>query len=153
MDKIPGANMGMKDLQTLTIGEITIACLDTPGHLDEHVSFVITHVTPKSTKIPFLFCGDTMFVGGCGKVFTGKYDVMFNSLHKLINLPYETPLYCAHEYTKSNLKFAKFVDPENPALFAKIAQVDDLLSKNLYTVGSPIGQEKDYNPFFTCLQS
>jgi len=119
-DKIPGANMSMKDLQTMSIGDITIACLDTPGHMEEHVSFIVTHVTAESTKIPFLFCGDTLFVAGCGWVFTGKYDVMLNSLHKLINLPFETPIYCAHEYTKSNLKFAKFVDPENTALDAKI---------------------------------
>lgn len=142
----------MKDLQTMTIGDLTIACLETPGHMDEHVSYVVTHVTPSSTKIPFLFCGDTLFIGGCGKVFTGKFDVMFNSLHKLINLPFETPVYCAHEYTKSNLRFAKYVDPENPAVDAKIDQIETLSKtmENSYTVGSPIGQEKDYNPFFTC---
>ena len=65
-DKIPGATLSMQDLSTMTIGDITLACLTTPGHLEEHVSFVVTHVTPTSTKIPFLFCGDTLFIGGCG---------------------------------------------------------------------------------------
>jgi hydroxyacylglutathione hydrolase len=65
-EKIPGASLSMQDLQTMTIGDITIACLTTPGHLKEHVAYVVTHVTPTSTKIPFLFCGDTLFIGGCG---------------------------------------------------------------------------------------
>jgi len=137
-EKIPGATISMKDLQTMSIGEITIACLNTPGHLEEHVSYVLTHVTHSSTKIPFLFCADTLFIAGCGWVFTKNYEAMFNSLHKLINLPSETLLFCAHEYTLSNLRFAQFVDPENPAIENKRILVEDLLSKGMFSVGSPI---------------
>lgn len=61
----------MSDLQTMTLGDLCICCMETPGHTTDHVSFVVTHVTPESTKIPFLFCGDTLFVGGCGRLLGG----------------------------------------------------------------------------------
>jgi hydroxyacylglutathione hydrolase len=64
----------MKDLQTMEIGDITICCLETLGHTPDHVSFIVTHVTPQSTKTPFLFCGDTMFVGGCGRLLGGTAE-------------------------------------------------------------------------------
>jgi hydroxyacylglutathione hydrolase len=58
----------------MTLGDLAICCMETPGHTLDHVSFVVTHVTPKSTKIPFLFCGDTMFIGGCGRLFEGTAE-------------------------------------------------------------------------------
>lgn len=134
----------------MTIGEITIACLSTPGHMEEHVSYVVTHVTPTSSKIPFLFCGDTLFIGGCGRVFTGNYAQMYQSLNKLINLPQETLVFCAHEYTLSNLKFAKFIDSDNDFINHKHSEVSSLLAQGLFSVGSPIHLERAYNPFFTC---
>lgn len=66
--RIPGVTHQMRDLETMTIGDICICCMDTPGHTAEHVSFIVTHVTPESTKTPLLFTGDTLFVGGCGRL-------------------------------------------------------------------------------------
>lgn len=73
LNKIPGleAHNAMEDLQTFTIGDICICCLDTPGHTQDHCVYVVTHVTPESNKNPFLFCGDTLFVGGCGRLLDG----------------------------------------------------------------------------------
>ena len=138
---IPGATKRMNDLDTMTIGDLTFACLDVPGHTKEHVAFAVTHVTETSTKIPFLFSGDTLFTGGCGRIFTGTAEQLFYSLQKLINLPYDTLLFCGHEYTKSNLKFAKFVDPDNIYVDVKMEQVDDILSRGQFTVGTRLGDE------------
>jgi hydroxyacylglutathione hydrolase len=98
----------------MQVGEICICAMETPGHTAEHVSYVITHVTPDSTKTPFLFSGDTLFVGGCGRLLDEELctaEHLFSSLQTLINLPNETLLFCGHEYTQANLKFAKYIEP------------------------------------------
>ena len=128
--------------------------MNVPGHTKEHVAFVVTHVTETSTKIPFLFSGeffiilnllgDTLFIGGCGRVFTGTSEQLFYSLQKLINLPQDTLLFCGHEYTKANLKFAKFVDPDNTAIDMKMDQVDEILEGGGFSVGSRLGEELHY---------
>ena len=76
IENIPGLKPenAMDDLQTMTIGDLCICCMETPGHTTDHCSFVVTHVTPESNKNPFLFCGDTMFVGGCGRLLGGTAD-------------------------------------------------------------------------------
>ena len=104
----------------MTIGDLSVCCMETPGHTTDHVSFVVTHVTPDSTKTPFLFCADTLFIGGCGRVLGGTAEQLFYSLQRLINLPAETLIFCGHEYTLANLAFAKFLEPENPMIEAKI---------------------------------
>lgn len=83
----------------MQIGDICICCIETPGHTIDHVSYVITHVTPESTKTPFLFSGDTLFIGGCGRILGGTAEQLFYSLLKLVNLPNETLVFCGHEYT------------------------------------------------------
>lgn len=79
-DGIPGHTILMKDLETMTIGDICICCMETPGHTEDHVSYIVTHVTPTSTKIPLLFCADTLFIGGCGRILGGTYEQLFYSL-------------------------------------------------------------------------
>jgi hydroxyacylglutathione hydrolase len=102
-DGIPGHTKVMTDLETLTFGDLTICCMETPGHTVDHVSYIVTHVTPTSTKVPFLFCADTLFIGGCGRLLGGTAEQLFFSLQKLMHLPAETLVFCAHEYTLSNL--------------------------------------------------
>ena len=148
--RIPAHTKTMKDLETVEIGDLCICCLHTPGHTSSHVSFVITHVTPISTKIPFLFCGDTLFIGGCGRLLGGTAEQLFYSLQKLINLPAETLVFCAHEYTLSNLKFAKYIEPSNPVIDAKIEQVQKIRDLNEFSVGSKLGEERFFNPFIRC---
>lgn len=87
----------------MTIGELCICCLHTPGHTQDHCSFVVTHVTPDSTKTPFLFSGDTLFTAGCGRLMGGTAGKLLQSLRTLMSLPNETLLFCGHEYTVKNL--------------------------------------------------
>jgi len=78
--EIPGATRRMKDLETMTIGDLCVCCMETPGHTEEAVSYVVTHVTPDSTKVPFLFSADTLFIGGCGRLLGGTAEQLFYSL-------------------------------------------------------------------------
>ena len=107
----------------MELGDLCICCMDTPGHTAEHVCYIVTHVTPQSTKTPLLFCGDTLFIGGCGRLLDPEHctaETLFYSLQKLINLPNETLVMCGHEYTEANLKFAKYIEPENPMIDHKL---------------------------------
>ena len=143
----------LKDLWTMQVGEICICAMETPGHTAEHVSYVITHVTPDSTKTPFLFSGDTLFVGGCGRLLDDELcmaEHLFYSLQKLINLPNETLLFCGHEYTLSNLKFAKYIEPLNPMIDHKIKQAEQALARGEFTLPSKLMEERLYNPFIRC---
>ena len=100
----------------MTSGDICLCLMETPGHTKDHCSFIVTHVTPESDKNPFLFCGDTLFVGGCGRLLDGTSDQLLASLQKLMALPNETLLFCGHEYTVKNLEFAAMLEPDNPMI-------------------------------------
>lgn len=146
-DVIPHANKLMKDLETMTIGELCIACMHTPGHIRSHVCYVVTHVAEKSTKIPFLFCGDTLFIGGCGRIFDGTHEELYNSLKTLSYLPNDTFVFPGHEYSQKNLEFCLKLDPENEFLKDKYEWVKDMRKKGEFTVGGRLIEEKLYNPF------
>lgn len=137
----------MKDLETISIGDLCIACMHTPGHLKSHVVYVVTHVTSDSTKIPFLFCGDTLFAGSVGKVFNGTYEELYNSIKKIFYLPNDTLFYCGHEYTVNNLKFNLKLDPENEFLKDKLEWAQKTVDKGDFTVGSRLVEERIYNAF------
>mmetsp|Transcript_37007 Transcript_37007/g.38371 ORF Transcript_37007/g.38371 Transcript_37007/m.38371 type:complete len:377 (-) Transcript_37007:78-1208(-) len=137
----------MKDLETLTIGDLCFACMYTPGHLKTHVSYVVTHVAENSTKIPFLFCGDTLFCGSVGKVFNGTYEELYDSISKIMNLPNDTLLFCGHEYTVNNLKFNLKVDPNNDFIKDKLDWAIQTVESGNFTVGSRLVEEKLYNAF------
>lgn len=137
----------------MEVGDLCICCMATPGHTAEHVSYIITHVTPESTKTPFLFTGDTLFIGGCGRLLDQPYadaEHLFYSLQKLINLPNETLLFCGHEYTLANLKFAKYIEPDNPMIDIKIQQVEMAVKNGEFSVPSKLMDERLYNPFIRC---
>ena len=149
----PEANLQLNDLQTMEIGDLCICCMETPGHTAEHVSFIVTHVTPESTKTPLLFCGDTLFIGGCGRLLDlphSNAEHLFYSLQKLINLPNETLVFCGHEYTVANVKFAKYIDPENPMIDHKLKQAEEAVAQGNFTVPSKLMEERLYNPFIRC---
>ena len=112
--------------------------LDVPGHTSGHIAYYNDR---------YLFCGDTLFVAGCGRLFEGTPDQMLNSLNKLKNLPIDTKVYCAHEYTLANLKFAKHVEPENDDISNKIRLCENLRQNNIPTVPSTINSELKTNPF------
>ena len=117
----------------------------TPGHTLDHLSYFSFHQNE-----PLLFCGDTLFSGGCGRLFEGTPDQMHNSLSKLAALPKHTKVFCTHEYTQSNLKFAIEVEPNNIALKKKIESVNLLRKKDKQTLPSTIELELQINPFLRC---
>ena len=114
--------------------------LDVPGHTRGHIAYV-------ASSHDWLFCGDTLFAGGCGRLFEGTPAQMTASLEKLVALPDATQVYCAHEYTLSNLRFALAVEPGNAALQARFADEQAKRDRGLPTVPSSIGLEKATNPF------
>ena len=100
-----------------------------------------------------LFCGDTLFGAGCGRLFEGTPEQMSASLDGLAALPDDTLVYCAHEYTEMNLRFALAVEPENAALLARVAKVAALRGAGQPSVPSTLGEEKATNPFLRCTET
>jgi hydroxyacylglutathione hydrolase len=121
--------------------ELEFAVLDIPGHTRGHIAF-LGHNS--------LFCGDTLFTGGCGRVFEGTPAQMYESLTQLANLPDETLVYCGHEYTMANLQFARQVEPNNQILLDRLQHVQQLRAQQLPTVPVPLLVEKQTNPFLRC---
>jgi len=157
LDLVPGLepSNAMHDLQTMTIGDLCICCMETPGHTADHCSFIVTHVTPESNKNPFLFCGDTLFIGGVGRLLDGPthgHD-LFESVKKLMALPNETLVFCGHEYSVKNLEFAEKVEPENDTISSKLDLMRQMRADKHFTMGSPLMDERLYNPFVRCFGS
>jgi hydroxyacylglutathione hydrolase len=147
-DPVPAVDKLMSDLETFTAGELCVACMHTPGHTKSAVCWVITQVSENSTKIPFLFCGDTVFIGGCGRVFNGTIEELYDSITKISYLPNDTLVFPGHEYTLKNLEFIKKLDPSNEFVADKEEWAKDLREKGEFTAGSRLVEEKLYNPFF-----
>ncbi|QPF76704.1 hydroxyacylglutathione hydrolase [Roseateles sp. DAIF2] len=122
--------------------------LDVPGHTAGHIAFF----GAKIDGAPLLFCGDTLFSGGCGRLFEGTPAQMAGSLGRLAALPGNTRICCAHEYTLSNLRFAQTIEPANEALAAYRAWCESRRAQDLPTLPSSIGQEQAINPFLRCAQ-
>lgn len=141
--RIPELTHPLKEGDAVTVGNITLRILDIPGHTRGHIAYV--------SDIPdgelAVFCGDTLFAGGCGRLFEGTPAQMVDSLSKLKNLPDDTKVYCGHEYTQKNLEFAQTLEPDNEALKKKYAEVLLKRKKGEPTVPTTIAEEKSYNPF------
>ncbi len=119
--------------------------MDVPGHTAGHIAFYCADLHDDGA--PLLFCGDTLFSGGCGRLFEGTPAQMLHSLDQLAALPGNTRVCCAHEYTLSNLKFARAVEPGNAALLHHISHCEALRAQNLPTLPSTVALERDINPF------
>jgi hydroxyacylglutathione hydrolase len=117
--------------------------IDVPGHTAGHIAYYCADMD----GTPLLFCGDTLFSGGCGRLFEGTPAQMLHSLGKLSALPGNTRVCCTHEYTLSNLKFARAVEPDNAALAAYQAHCTQLRAQGVPTLPSTIAQELQINPF------
>lgn len=139
-ERIPGIDVALKDNETYKFGEETARVYDIPGHTKGHIAFWF-----EDSKA--VFAGDTLFSLGCGRMFEGTAPQMWSSLSKLRRLPGDTRLYCGHEYTQSNAKFALTVDPENQALKKRSAEVDSLRARNQPTLPSTMAVECATNPF------
>ncbi|WP_101759464.1 hydroxyacylglutathione hydrolase [Oceanicoccus sp. KOV_DT_Chl] len=123
-------------------------CLTIPGHTLDHIALFC----PDNAGTPLLFCGDTLFAGGCGRVFEGNPAMMLKSLEKLASLPASTLVYCAHEYTLSNLAFAQAVEPDNEQLLQRLQSDSDKRQQALPTIPSTLALELATNPFLRCQQ-
>jgi len=121
---------------------LDVMVLDVPGHTRGHIAYVTESVGEK-----WLFCGDTLFAGGCGRLFEGTPAQMAASLSKLASLPGETKVYCAHEYTMANLRFAAAVEPDNEALQLRLVSEAGKRGDNRPTIPSTIELEQATNPF------
>ena len=139
--RIPGFDRGVVEGDTITLGKHSATVISTPGHTSGHVVY---HFAGDNT----LFCGDTLFVMGCGRLFEGTAEQMWHSLQKLKALPASTQVYCAHEYTQANGRFALTVEPDNRQLHQRMDIINQLRENHLPTVPSTIEQELATNPFF-----
>ena len=139
-DKIPGLDMRVGEGDVVELGGLSARVLDVPGHTAGHIAYWFE-------QDGVAFVGDTLFALGCGRLFEGTAPMMWNSLQKLIALPDETRVFCAHEYTQSNARFALTIEPGNAALTARAEEIDRLRAQDKPTVPSTMGQEKRTNPF------
>ena len=139
--KIPTLDQTVSDGEAFSMGPLTVQVFETPGHTLGQVNYYIA-----DAKVAFT--GDTLFALGCGRVFEGSHEQMWQSLEKLrANLPDDTAIYCGHEYTLANAKFALSVDPENDALKQRAAEIEALRAAGKPTLPSTMGLEKTTNPF------
>lgn len=139
-DKIPGIDETVVEGDVLKLLGEEVHVIETPGHTAGHVSYHF----PKSR---IAFTADTLFALGCGRLFEGKPPTMLASLKKLAALPAETVVYCGHEYTLSNARFALSVDPTNSALVARAKEIEALRARDEPTLPTTIGAELATNPF------
>ena len=120
---------------------VSFTVLDIPGHTRAHIAYYGAGA---------LFCGDTLFACGCGRLFEGTAEQMYASLQKLLSLPDDTKVYCGHEYTLANIGFARAVEPANPALAARERRDRGLREAGRPTLPSTLGDERATNPFLRC---
>jgi len=144
-EPIPTLTQPVSEGDTVKIPELgaSFSVLDIPGHTRAHIAYY---------GAGSLFCGDTLFACGCGRVFEGTPQQMYASLEKLRALPDETKVYCGHEYTLANIGFAKGVEPGNAALSAREARDRRLREAGKPTLPSRLGEEKATNPFLRCTE-
>jgi hydroxyacylglutathione hydrolase len=139
-ERIPGIDIAVGDNEGIDLGHQHARVFDVPGHTRGHIAYWFA-----GSKA--LFCGDTLFALGCGRLFEGSPAQMWGSLQKFLALPDDTRVYCAHEYTESNARFAVTVEPDNAALTARHAEIRTLRAAGKPTVPSTIGEERATNPF------
>jgi hydroxyacylglutathione hydrolase len=135
----------VKEGDTVTLFDYRFGVLEIPGHTLDHIAYYSADTTP-----PTLFCGDTLFAAGCGRVFEGTPPQMLNSLQKLAQLPSTTDIYCGHEYTQANLRFAQAVEPDNIVVQKRATQIAAIRADNKPTLPSTLALELETNPFLRC---
>lgn len=138
--RIPGIQVKLAAGDTFKLGNSTADILEVPGHTSGHIAYSF-----KQDDV--LFCGDALFALGCGRVFEGTMLQMWTSLKSMRDLPDSMKIYCAHEYTQSNARFAETIEPGNAELMDRIAEIDELRARGIPTVPSTIKLEKETNPF------
>ena len=145
-ERIPAITRQLKEGDRVALAELglELEVFDIPGHTAGHIAYY---------GAGLLFCGDTLFSAGCGRLFEGTAEQMHTSLSRLAALPEKTEVYCGHEYTAANLRFALTVEPENPDARAHLEKTQALRTRNIPTLPSTIGLERRINPFLRTAQA
>jgi hydroxyacylglutathione hydrolase len=138
--RIPGRDTGLAEGDEVRIGRHVGRVIEVPGHTLDHIALVFD-------EEQVAFVGDTLFAMGCGRLFEGTAEQMYRSLQRLAELPEESRLYCAHEYTLSNARFAIHAEPDNQAIAARLAEVRALREAGRITLPTTVAQERETNPF------
>jgi hydroxyacylglutathione hydrolase len=138
--RIPGRDIVLSEGSEIAIGAHVGRVIEVPGHTLDHIALIFD-------EDAVAFVGDTMFAMGCGRLFEGSPQQMFGSLQRLADLPGDTRLYCAHEYTLSNGRFAAHAQPGNSAIAARLAEVETMRAAGQITLPTSVAQERETNPF------
>lgn len=144
-ERIPERDVALAEGDRIRVLDREFVVYEVPGHTLGHIAYY--HA---ATGQPWLFCGDTLFAAGCGRLFEGSPAQMHASLNKLASLPDATLVYCTHEYTLSNLHFARAVEPNNPAIAARFEEVSAWRAEGRCSLPSNLALEKATNPFLRC---
>ena len=144
-NNIDGINKIVSHSDKFNLIGIDFEVIEIPGHTIDHIGFYSFN-----NGNPILFCGDTLFAAGCGRVFEGTYEQMFKALKKISKLPKNTKIYCGHEYTLSNIKFALEVDPNNIKIQDEYKHVNELMKSDKPSLPTTIEKELNINPFLRC---
>lgn len=141
--RVPDANQPLKQGESITLPyfDVSLTVMEVPGHTRSHIAYYGDGM---------LFCGDTLFAAGCGRLFEGTAAQMHDSLSRFMRLPDETQVYCTHEYTLANIRFARTVEPDNEVLTNWEARARALREVDVPTLPSTIGLERATNPFVRC---
>jgi hydroxyacylglutathione hydrolase len=139
-ERIPGRDVVLGEGDRVRIGEREGRVVEVPGHTLDHIALIFD-------EDEVAFVGDTLFAMGCGRLFEGTAEQMYRALQRLTDLGPDTRLYCAHEYTLSNARFAAHVEPDNPAVRARLEQVEALRERGQITLPTTVAQERETNPF------
>ena len=145
VNNINGINKKVCESDKFSIIGIDFEVIGLPGHTLDHIGFYSFN-----NGNPILFCGDTLFAAGCGRVFEGTYEQMFKALKKISKLPKNTKIYCGHEYTLSNIKFALEVDQNNIKIQDEYKHVNELMKSDKPSLPTTIEKELSINPFLRC---
>ena len=139
-ENIPGRDVALAEGGKLRIGDHSGRAIEIPGHTLGHIALIFD-----DDRIAFV--GDTLFAMGCGRLFEGTAQQMYHSLQRLVGLPQHTELYCGHEYTLANARFAAHAEPENSAVASRLEQVEAMRASGQITLPTSVAQECDTNPF------
>lgn len=138
--RIPGRDVALAEGGEVRIGKHAGRVIEVPGHTLDHIALIFD-----ADQVAFV--GDTLFAMGCGRLFEGTPQQMYDSLQRIAGLPAGARLYCAHEYTLSNARFAAHVDPGNPAVGARLTEVEALRAQDRITLPTSVAMERETNPF------
>jgi hydroxyacylglutathione hydrolase len=139
-ENIFGRDVALKERDEIRLGRHVGRVIEVPGHTLGHIALIFDE-----DRIAFV--GDTLFAMGCGRLFEGSPEQMYRSLQRLTALPDDTRLYCAHEYTLANARFAAHAEPDNPAVAMRLAEVEEMRERGQITLPTTVAQERETNPF------